>query len=229
MKRRLIPLSLAIAALALGGCMTLDEDGTSPERRPGSVTVEQDRWAAPNTDWRATPAPSDEPDYWRGLGLEILDARLEGSIGHVVALNGSATEATGVADSYWSTLSVTVDKAGMNTGAGMIILDVQGDIRTLSAGRHRLGAFLPRDSDSWEAAPAPQPMYIIGCAGDNPGEWTFDQPAEDAEIVVDDRDPDVLRITFTASFGSASIYDWETGATHATGPSTVAGTVHIAR
>lgn len=235
MKRRAIPMTLAVAALLLGAC-TMDVDEASSIDGPrAEVNSNDDGRAVPDPDW-ATPEPpqdfNDPNEWWdnEGLSLDILDARLDGAIGPVAQLAHRASDVTSYSDDYWSTISVTVDKDGSGTGAGMAIIDMEGNIMALEGGVYELEDFIAPDTDGWEGTAAAQrPMYIIGCSGDDPGEWSFDQPAEDGEVVVDDSDPDVLTITFTASFGSGSVYDWETGDAREVGASTVTGTVHIAR
>jgi len=237
MKRRAIPMTLAVTALLLGGC-TMDVDEPSSTEGPrGEVNANDDGRAVPDPDWATPEAPQDFVDdsgWWdnEGLSLNILDARLEGSIGAIGQLAHRASEVSSYSDGYWSNVSVTVDKEGSGTGAGMVIFDMEGNIMALEAGVHAYDFqdYTAPDSDSWtEADSTARPMYIIGCSGDDPGEWSFDQPAEDGEIIVDDSDPDVLSITLTANFGSSTAYDWETGDTRAVGASSVTGTLHIAR
>jgi hypothetical protein len=234
MKRCALPMTLAVTALLLSGCTMEDGEPSSMDGPRGALGANEGRPTVRNGDGFGPQPPRDfvdQDDLWGNgsLSLNVLDARLVGSIGSVDGLAHPASEVTSYADGYWSNVTVTVDKAGTNTGAGMMILDMQGDIMALPAGVHRLNYVAP-DSDEWGRDPyGSQSLFLIGCSGDNPGEWSFDQPAEDAEVIVDDRDPDVLSITFTANFGSSMAYDWQTGATREVGASSVTGTLHIAR
>lgn len=231
MKRRAFPMTLAVAALLLGGC-TMDSSEPTSTAGPSGVNG-NGRVDTTSTDPGTPPQDVQTPDWTDNndsLSLNILDARLDGSVGPVGQLASQATETTSYADGYWSTVTVTVDKEGSGAGAAMAILDMQGDIRALEAGVYQVDFVAPDSDEFTQTQPQDwETMYIIGCSGDDPGEWSFDQPADDAEIVVDDSAADVLTITFTANFSSGSVYDWETGDAHDVGSSSVTGTLHIAR
>lgn len=116
--------------------------------------------------------------------VAVRNATLIGNMGNVEGLRHYATAVDSYSDGRWASIHVTVDTGA---GAGMTIIDVW-DLSQL---------------DLAEAGASTSPgISIIGCAGDEPGMWDFDQSAEEVEVDVIENpaNPDEITLDYTATF-----------------------------
>lgn len=128
-----------------------------------------------------------------GANLDLLGGRLRGDIGHLENLEADATELSGYDDGSYSDVQVI---AQTERGAAMSWVEIQGGMAhpDFRPGFERTYTM----NDDAYGDPSGLHVAVIHCAGDQPYEWSYDQPADEVDVRVEEGPtPDTLRVSFT--------------------------------
>lgn len=157
--RRLLPLAFALAPLT--GCIVIEI--------PGDLDFDSDL----ESDWQDERA--DEPDVWtEGASLRGR-GRVRGDLGSVRGFDASTEDVQGSSDAWWTSVTVTAwDDDGR---MGMIIVELDGDVRALPSGAYRYSA------SGVDGPGSVSGLYVTGCSSGS--DTSYDAPSQDGVIVVD--------------------------------------------
>jgi hypothetical protein len=147
---------LALALVPVTGCIIIDADDIRlPE--------------PPNLDFEGEFDAEYEREWSEARGR---NGRVRGDIGPVRNFEGQSDNVEAYADSSWSSITIeTYDEQGR---MGMIIVEVERDIRDVPSGTYEFGS----DGSSELGY-----VYVTGCSGSD--EVDYDAPANGGVIVVD--------------------------------------------
>ncbi len=154
-------------------------------------------------------------EFWSANDLDVRQGALVGSIGHIEGIDDNASILSGWSDGYWTYMEVTVTTS---EGAAMAVLQTPGDLTSLRAGQTYTGS-----AGDWEGTS----VSLLGCAGPEPGYWTYDEPAQEVEVHVMRSDGGVVALEFEATFIDAA-YDINGNPIEPNTPTVVGGTVTVA-
>lgn len=202
-------LSVIAASGLIVGCMTERELPPSEED-----LLTQDEMTV--VDLPRTPPPTSN-EYRPLVGqLPVQNGELDGSVGTVSGL---------VADSDYDTSGwgeptyASIYTVGWGQdGAAMTIVELEGGLNHPDL---QPGAHLEYNIYDTSGANDSLFAYVVGCAGEEQNEWTFDQVADETivDVSAHPSDANVLIIDYEASFT-----DWQSGET-----SSVVGTFEVVR
>jgi hypothetical protein len=163
-------VTLLAAAAALVGCMDQNTyyDGYADE---GMELIESEDWV----------------DYGN---LDLVDGELRGDIGDVRGLDQEADLRNGYGDEGYASVEV---HANNRDGAAMNLLEVWGGLDQLEPGTQQ--TYRPEDTDYDSDRLSVQ---VIGCSGPDVYDWSYDEPADEVEVVVTEDEPGVRRVEYTA-------------------------------
>lgn len=162
MLRRVLPFALLLAPLT--GCIVIE--------LPDDLSFE------PDFD------PSFEgEDTWTDEGAPLRgNGRVRGDLGPVRGFDGRADDLQGATDAYWSSITVTAyDDDGR---MGMLIIDIEGDVRSLASGTYRYS------SSGVDGPTSVSGMYVTGCSSTD--DTSYDAPSEEGVIIVDNDGDDCV-------------------------------------
>jgi hypothetical protein len=133
-----------------------------------------------------------ESEEWVDYGnLDLLGGHVQGDIGNVRGLDQEARLRNGYGDETYASIEMHAENGD---GAAMNLLEVWGGVDQLQPGTRT--TYRPEDVTYEGDEPSVQ---VIGCAGPSAYDWSYDQPADEVEVVVSEGDePDVLRLDYTA-------------------------------
>ncbi len=169
-------IAVLVALVAVGCTWGMDD----------SAGVEPGAWATPGGDY----GDSDELDATQGA--------LTGRVGEVVGLEGAAR----IHEAH------VFDSDSANTYA-YIELRASGTRGVAMQGVHidrfdslHIGDELHFSSEEYRGDGTPY-VSVIGCSGPDDGNWDYDEPAEDVDLLVGEGPTlDTMRLTITARFPS---------------------------
>ena len=172
---RTIALPFATAALLLSGCVV---DRSYDESLANSDGVER----------------FSDQGYGVFGDVALRDGRLVGDIGPVRNLDNDAT-LSGWDDGNYTTLEVVAQN---QDGAAMNLIDIYGGID------HPL--LRPGTTHTFSGVDIAEEgalqLYVLGCAGDAPYQWTYDTPADEVEVTVSETEDGLRRFDFTTRTAS---------------------------
>lgn len=124
--------------------------------------------------------------------LTVSNGNQTGAMGDIRGFSGSATRHSGYYDSYGSNLRI--DSEGSDWWV-MSSLNVTGDLAgpAFAPGTHRVYSSATWGGDT--------NVSVTGCSGPSYGDYTFDGPADQVTIDVEDIGGGARRMRYEASFG----------------------------
>lgn len=126
-----------------------------------------------------------------GANVELLRGRLQGDIGHLENLQADATELTGFDDGSYTDVQVI---AQTERGAAMSWVEIQGG---MAHPDFRPGFERTYSMDDY-GDPSGLHVAVVHCAGDQPYDWSYDQPADEVTVRVDEGPTaDTVEVSFT--------------------------------
>jgi hypothetical protein len=121
--------------------------------------------------------------------VDVRNATLVGAIAHIDGLHHYATGVEAYGGSDYVSINVTVDNG--DDGAAMAIVDVFG-LDMIGTEGGAVG------------------IQVIGCSGPEPGNWEFDQTADDVDFDVHQNADGTVTLAYTATITPYSYsYGWE--------------------
>lgn len=125
--------------------------------------------------------------------LTVSNGVQSGGMGDIRSFEGAATRHSGYYDSYGS--SLRIDSEGSDWWV-MSAINVTGDLAgpAFAPGTHRTYTSGTYDPDS--------NVSVTGCSGPEYGSYTFDGPADEVTIDIQDLGEGNRRLNFTTRYGS---------------------------
>ena len=144
-----------------------------------------------------------------GQPIDVNAGVLSGDYGDLVVASESGAEISGFSDGFWTEVNLVVETP---KGVAMAIFEVWGDLDGLESGTTR--TYNRFEGGSLNSTY----VSVIGCAGPELYDWTYDSPAVEVEVnVSDDPQQGERRVyEFTARFeelregwGGSELARWE--------------------